>query len=367
MRELSGRWRKAPRRGAITVLGALLAILILGVVAFAVDIGQIVLVRTQLQVAADSAALATAALDANTSLEEVIGTAEQFAGYHSAGGTELKLNPADVVLGTWDFDTRRFDPSGTLENAVQVTVRRDNTANGELRLFFGRVLGLDRGPLRAEAIAVRRDNFAGFRPPSSGMNLPFLPFAMDEKVCEALLGGAGSDDWGWDPQSGQLLATPDGIPEVALYPENTGASGNFGTVDIGANAGTQTLRRQILDGISPEDLALHGGKLELDGFGEMQLNGAPGIRAGIKDALAAIKGQRRIVPVFRNVSGTGNNAKYTIVRFLGVRILEVDLTGQKDKKRLVVQQAPLVVRGGIPASGPDRTSHDIFSEVHLVR
>ena len=367
MRELSGRWRRAPRRGAITVLGALLAILILGVAAFAIDIGQIVLVRTQLQVAADSAALASAALEGSASQKDLIGTAEQFAGYHSAGGKELKLNRADVVLGTWDFDTRRFDPSGGLGNAVQVTVRRDNTANGELRLFLGRVLGLDRGPLRAKAIAARADNFVGFRPPSSGKNLPILPFAMDEKACNTLLEGAGSDDWGWDPQTGQLLATPDGIPEVTLYPENTGAPGNFGTVDIGANAGTKTLRRQILDGITPEDLAYHGGKLELDGFGELQLNGAPGIRAGIKDALAAIKGQRRIVPVYRKVSGNGNNAKYTIVQFLGVRILEVGMTGNKKEKRLVVQPAPLVVRGGIPASGPDRTSHDIYSEVHLVR
>ena len=43
------------------VLAALLMILLVGMIAFAMDIGYIVLVRSQLQTAADSAAMAAAA------------------------------------------------------------------------------------------------------------------------------------------------------------------------------------------------------------------------------------------------------------------------------------------------------------------
>ena len=60
MTRLPSKLRKH-RRGTITVLAALLCVVILGMMAFALDVGYLSLARTQLQAAADSAALAAAA------------------------------------------------------------------------------------------------------------------------------------------------------------------------------------------------------------------------------------------------------------------------------------------------------------------
>jgi hypothetical protein len=121
-------------------------------------------------------------------------------------------------------------------------------------------------------------------------------------------------------------------------------------------------------GISPADLAFHGGKLELDENNELELNGDTGISAGIKDELASIIGQTRIIPIFSEVEGPGNNAQYTIVKWVGVRIMEVKLTGPMNKKRVIVQPAKIITRGAIPAEpGGPQTSTLVYSPPWIVR
>ena len=66
------------RRGAIAVLAALLCVILLGMIAFAVDIGYLALGRTQLQASADAAALAAAGT-ASQSKSTMVAVAQQFA------------------------------------------------------------------------------------------------------------------------------------------------------------------------------------------------------------------------------------------------------------------------------------------------
>src|SRR5690606_35625254 len=158
-----------------------------------------------------------------------------------------------------------------------------------------------------------------------------------------------------------------GSLEVNLYPRATGSPGNRGTVDIGlSNNSTRDIARQIVHGISHSDLAHHGGKLELDENGELELNGDTGISAGVKDELASIMGQPRIIPIFSKVVGPGNNAQYTIVQFVGVRIMEVRLTGSMSGKKVIVQPAKVVARGGIPRTD-EQSSYFVYTPVWLVR
>ncbi len=77
------------------VLAALLMVVFLGLIAFAVDMGYIMLVRTQLQVAADSATMA-AASQMGGEFPEVLTAARQYAGYHAAGGAAVELKSSDV-------------------------------------------------------------------------------------------------------------------------------------------------------------------------------------------------------------------------------------------------------------------------------
>ena len=119
--------------------------------------------------------------------------------------------------------------------------------------------------------------------------------------------------------------------------------------------------------ISAEDLQYLGGSLQLDADGHLTLQGDPGISAGIKDELASIKGQPRIIPVFDQVTGPGNNARYRIVQFAGVRIMDVKLTGSMSSKRVTIQPANVLAVGGIPSPGSNRTSRFVYSPVWLVR
>src|SRR4051794_12580580 len=101
---------RAARRGATLVLAALLMIAMLGMVAFAVDCGYMSLVRGQLQVAADSAAMAAAQV-MGSSQSNPVQTAKDFAAYHVAGGRNVSLQNSDVEYGVWNPNSQTFTPS----------------------------------------------------------------------------------------------------------------------------------------------------------------------------------------------------------------------------------------------------------------
>jgi Flp pilus assembly protein TadG len=90
--------RPRDRRGIIAILTAVLFLVLLGIVAFAREVGYLCLVRTQLQVAADSAALAAAG-SSNLARSDVTLIAQAFAQYHQVAGRTVLLNSSDVQFG----------------------------------------------------------------------------------------------------------------------------------------------------------------------------------------------------------------------------------------------------------------------------
>ena len=150
-RKLSARARK----GVIVVLTAFMLIIMLGMVAVSIDIGYVAVVRTQLQAAADSAALAAcSSLSAATSEDHspVVQKAQQFAGYHVAGGKSVNLQASDVEFGTWDASALQFTPGNALSNAVRITARCNDSTGGNA-FFFGRVFGAQSFTAQAQSVA----------------------------------------------------------------------------------------------------------------------------------------------------------------------------------------------------------------------
>ncbi len=207
----------------------------------------------------------------------------------------------------------------------------------------------------------------GFQIPSgSSFKIGMLPFALDIETWQALQAGNAADQYTYDSTQGSVSPGPDGIREVNLYPQGTGSPGNRGTVDIGgANNSTADIARQIIEGISTHDLQELGKPLALNADGILELNGDTGISAGVKDELTSIIGETRIIPIFECVSGNGNNAKYRIVQWAGVRVLNVKLTGAMNSKKLIVQPAPLLTKGVIIGDASKGWSENIFSPVIL--
>jgi len=383
---LSFRARSRHRGGNVLVMTCFLMVAMIAFIAFAVDIGYLYTVRNELQRTADASAIAAAwelveedAMSDDFTVDHLYtnarGTAVQFAALNKVGNEAPGLASDDVFVG-YMSDPRNPSSAlvaaetGVLPNAVQVRVQRTSVQNGEVPLFFARVLGFDQHATEAQATAALIQGFAGFTSPADGTNLAMLPFALDIDTWNALTAGGGSDSWTYNKDTKTVTAGCDGINEVNLYPQGTGSPGNRGTVDIGgANNSTSDLSRQIREGVSPDDMTTledSGRTLEFNDDGELWLNGDTGISAGVKDDLVSIKGKPRIIPIFQSVTGPGNNAEYTIVKFVGVRIMEVKLTGSMSSKKVIIQPANIVAKGGIPAPGATTTEH-VYSPVWLVR
>ncbi len=140
------------RRGAVTVLAAFLMVAMLGFAAFGVDVGYMLVVKTQLQVAADSSAMAAAANMSGTQ-SQMDTVAQQFAAYHQAGGKAVSLQNSDIEYGLWDSTARSFTPSSSAGNAIRVTARRNDTTGGNTT-FFGRIFGVKSFSVSASAVAL---------------------------------------------------------------------------------------------------------------------------------------------------------------------------------------------------------------------
>ena len=85
-----------------------------------------------------------------------------------------------------------------------------------------------------------------------------------------------------------------------------------------------------------------------------------------KDELLSIKGEPRAIPIFSQVSGPGNNATYTIVKFVGIRIMNVKLTGDPAGKNVMIQPAPMVDSTVIRGEGTVLENDSILAPPSLI-
>ncbi len=372
------------RRGAVLVLGALMLFMMLAFLAFTVDTGYLAASKGEIRRSADAAAIAGCwelfddLMQGKSQTEcdaDVVAEAAQYAGFNKIANTSPllsnELNSRSVEIGYLSSMT-----AGTLSTnaslpfyAVRVAVKKNSRLNGEVPYFFGKIFGDSGRELEASATAVMARNISGFATPANCYEtLDMLPFALDLETWNTIHANTAQDTYSYDPSTGSVTAGGDGIREVNLYPQGTGSPGNRGTVDIGgANNSTADIARQIVYGISEADIDELGKELKFNTDGSMTLNGDTGISAGVKDELASIIGQPRIIPIFSTVSGNGNNAQYTIVKWVGVRILNVTLTGALSKKAVIIQPAPIISRNSVISSSDISTSDYVYSPVLLAQ
>lgn len=381
---LSCRNRIPRRRGATLILSVILMFGLFSFVAFGIDLGYLAQSRAEIQRSADAAAMAGcweiyAGIERGTSLEGSRSAARQAAADFSLLNPVCRSGPIldlselsqDVQIGYFS-DSRNAVLSNDSSQpffGVQTLVSRTAAKNGEIPFFFGKIFGDPGISMQTSATAVMAHRISGFSlPPGSSDTIQLLPFAIDLQTWQSLLSGTSSDQYAYDATTENVLSGRDGVGEVNLYPQGTGSPGNRGTVDIGsANNSTNDIARQIVHGISAQDLVELGKPLNLNPNVGLTLNGDTGISAGVKDELASIIGQKRIIPVFASVSGNGNNAQYEIVRWVSVRIMHAKLTGSMSSKQLIVQPVPMIAQHAIIATTSGTSSEFILSPVMLAR
>ena len=146
------RRRISQRRGNLSVLSGLSMVILLGLVAFAVDIGYLTLARTEFQGIADSCALA--AVSRLPSEADAQSAAMAMETAHE-GPTGSPVLATDVEFGTWDRDTLTLDPHAVgPPNAVRVTVECSAARGNPLKLFFADIFHRPLGDVRASATAI---------------------------------------------------------------------------------------------------------------------------------------------------------------------------------------------------------------------
>jgi hypothetical protein len=148
------------QRGAI-LLPAILAIgALLGIGALAVDLGVLVAGRTQLQTAADAAALAAAKELAFGRVDLAVRRAVDYAGQNETLGEPVELDRLDdVAIGYWSYREHAFTADAAAPNAVRITARRVAARHSGITTWFGQLIGVpevDAGA-RATAVALPRD------------------------------------------------------------------------------------------------------------------------------------------------------------------------------------------------------------------
>ncbi|MEX2172817.1 MAG: pilus assembly protein TadG-related protein, partial [Pirellulaceae bacterium] len=153
------------RRGNVIVLSAFLMIVMMAMVALAVDVGYMYTMQAQLQRAVDSAALAGAA-DLAEGLDQAQAKAKEYLVRNPVGSSTSVISEAfmadamadfdedhaehlQLQAGEWNPETRQFEETESLPSSLRVAMEYPN-----LPLFFGRVLGKDSFSVRAESTAM---------------------------------------------------------------------------------------------------------------------------------------------------------------------------------------------------------------------
>jgi Flp pilus assembly protein TadG len=305
------------RRGVILVLSALMMVALVGLVAFAVDYGYLLKIRTDLQRSADAAALAAVQdlirkPDGTQDLITARATAAKYAS-NNVDDPSFQVASADIQFGRYDPSTIYSGTvllnTGTFDTA-RVTLRRDGATNPKAPLFFARVLGRKDATITATATAILQK--AEYLDPGTGI----LPFATPKNLWDSLAPGQT-----WIAYGNGKLADSNG---------NT-VPGDWGTLDIGSTSNsTNDLNNQITDGLRQTDLdALYSDgripqKAYIDSSVPASMQGDSGLSDGLKQSVVGVTGQKRLVPIYDQLAGhlAGNNVEIHVVGWGVVTVVD---------------------------------------------
>jgi hypothetical protein len=365
--------------------------LMVGMAAFAVDVGWIVLARTELQAAADAAAMAgsdplmnayvqyqlagynssnasgTQATILTNAMASARTQAQNFASYNAAGGqTNLVLNSSDIQFGFTDANnnyTAYNAASPVFPNTIKVTMRLDSTANQPLGLFFAPVLGTKTVNVQAQAAAtIMTGTVNNFQ--STGQNIAMLPMTYDVNAWNSFV---TTGQW---PDGTQSLDS-NGVPQLQVYP-SVKDSGNFGQLSLDdSHAGESTESSWVTNGMSSSDLsALQGANLiplSNHPANTWDWVGDTGFKASLVSTINSYPGKTFWLPLFQPYdassatysagTGQGSHYYYDIVQFVGVTIMPGGGNRQVLVEPAAINDASAVFTGSlVPAGAGTSTS-----------
>ena len=301
--------RPRDRRGAVVVLVAVTSTVMVGFAAMTIDLGNLCVARSELQRAADAAALAGASVYfSDTGLSGKTSAIADVARQRSAtvaikdpvNGSGVVLDSTDVTLGQHDF-SRPTSPLLSVSpwNAVQVKAcRTSSSANGPIPLLFANFFHESSAQLTAGARAAIDDHASSYTLNGNTSGTRFMPFTIPKAGYYDLINN-GPDVYSY---KSNVISGADGIREVLMYPwkwsdtGSSGGSGNFGILDMNRpNCGALDLADQIrTGGATAADVKAQFGTSTLTFYDAIHTktpntyscSGTPGMKTSVQSALS---------------------------------------------------------------------------------
>jgi len=261
--------------GQAFVLMALSLVVIMGMAALVVDVGNWYHTKRRLQATADAAALAGAQL-----LPTDSGGAQAMAlSYANKNGGDVA--GADIAVTS----------TAVADDTIGVRARKTDAG------VFGSVLGIASADISARAKA-------RVGPPLKARYVAPMVVFCDHPLIHNCNGDS----------------TPDFGSDTTMDYDPMGAPGAFGMLNLDGGNGTP--------GSSDEaDWILHGFNKYL-GLGDYRSDpGAKFSSSNIQDALEARKGSVLLFPVYRQLDGQGQNAAYEIIGWIGFHLTSYEVHG----------------------------------------
>lgn len=151
--------------GVTAVFVGLMLTVILGFAALAVDVGQIYMVRAELQTASDAASTAAARALPDEVVADAIGVAY---GDDNSFGNGAVVTASDVVIGRWNVGSRNFTPGGSPVNAVSVTAHRSVAHGNPVENLFAQLIGNPTTDVSATSISLKQSALLDFEGLAAG-------------------------------------------------------------------------------------------------------------------------------------------------------------------------------------------------------
>ena len=209
------------RPGTTLVLVAFLMVALLGFAAFAVDLSQMLAVRSQMEVAADAAALSATTQLARPRDDSASLRAAQFATLNPVRG-QSTFNTVDY--GTWNTFTRTFSPYGCNPGCDTSFTHRATAIRVAVRASGAPIFA---GFLDSFGFAMS-DTSVGYLTPHVGTTTCLHPWAIPYTALTAVLGGGSPTRNLTNNDLRQLQARSVQLRTVSLVPKYTPATpGSF--------------------------------------------------------------------------------------------------------------------------------------------
>lgn len=345
----------APRGITIPLVAAALLVAMLGL-ALILDRLWLEATRLELTTAAEASALAGARALASdrrllveppiqTVVDDAVQAVLMSAVQNRSAGQPVEVREEDVEFLTINGEPAADSGEGLDDESLPATVRvsavRTRFRGNPVALFLAELTRQPYGDAVGQAAATLRDDVVGVRP-LAGSTVPGLPLAIwhrdplqkrTDTWQVAIEQRRGSDQFGYDEQSGHVTQEPDGLPELTLQTMPRGgspAAANLQLVDLGTKFQAAALIEQLTRGWSPGDLAGWNGELRLPAGPDvpaqrLSLNGLPDLASAERDALERLIGESRIALLYGTAVAQQDSSVHSVdcLRLVAIRVLQV--------------------------------------------